>query len=256
MSAGTSLAKGAPTRDFRPPLKKYFAAVGPGVSSRLRHISKAAGATQLFGAALSLSGLELEPAQAAAPRSLQRPLRGPRRTPSIERQSLRFGDGAAQCRAVPDGPSPTKEMRSTFNTDRSPARLRQPAGSSSVTESSDPLWSVAALQAPGEPRPRMPASGRRGRQTRRVHRLQSPREHALVWFSGGGTLCQTMLFPHAAGASRGGCRANLAAPAAPASNGPSPVPGRHLLEDQKVSGHRVQYRSLRSSTRSWKIRRS
>src|SRR6478752_2376862 len=64
-----------------------------------------------------------------------------------------------------------------------------------VTESDDPLSSVAALQAPGDPRPRMHRVGDEvgGKKVEFIG--YNPRENTpAVWLSSGSTLCQAMLF--------------------------------------------------------------
>jgi general secretion pathway protein C len=64
-----------------------------------------------------------------------------------------------------------------------------------VTESDDPSWSVAALQAPGDPRPRMHRVGDEvgGKKVEFIG--YNPRENTpAVWLSSGSKLCQAMLF--------------------------------------------------------------
>jgi len=83
-----------------------------------------------------------------------------------------------------------------------------------VTESEDPLWSVAALQAPGDPRPRMHRVGDDvgGKKVEFIG--YNPRENTpSVWLSSGSTLCQAMLF-----------KTQPTLPAAAASGGPAQQP--------------------------------
>jgi general secretion pathway protein C len=64
-----------------------------------------------------------------------------------------------------------------------------------VTESSDPLWSLATLREAGESRARLRrvGDGVAGRQVAFIG--YNPKQQApSVWMEGGGTLCQAMLF--------------------------------------------------------------
>jgi len=64
-----------------------------------------------------------------------------------------------------------------------------------VTESDDPRWSVAALQAPGEPRPRMHRVGDEVGGKKVEYIGYNPRQNTpAVWLSSGSALCQAMLF--------------------------------------------------------------
>ena len=64
-----------------------------------------------------------------------------------------------------------------------------------VTESVDPLLSVAALQAPGDPRPRLHRVGDNvgGKKVEFIG-YNSRENTPAVWLSSGSTLCQAMLF--------------------------------------------------------------
>lgn len=108
-----------------------------------------------------------------------------------------------------------------------------------ITESLDPLWSVAALQGAGEPRPRMRRVGDdvAGKKVEFIG--YNPLEDSpAVWLSGTGALCQVVLFrtqqvppPVAPGVP-----APAAEPATPApSRGASPVPPEIASKIQKVS---------------------
>jgi general secretion pathway protein C len=212
-------------------IKKYFTGVVLAFVALAAYF-QAAGATQLFGAALALSGssaVPLRPPSALAATSRQRPSA----QPIIDRNPFDSVTGPLNGTAI-DVPVPTKSP--VDNSDP----LAAPACDSPqvfiVTESTDPLWSVAALQAPGDPRPRMHRVGDdvAGKHVEFIG--FNPRENTpSVWFSSGGTLCQTMLFrtqpaqPAAAAAPSAS-----AAPAAPAG-GPSPVPADIASKIQKVS---------------------
>ena len=215
-------------------IKKYFAGVVLAFVALAAYF-QAAGATQLFGAALALSGssavpLRPPPAVVAAgrePRSAQ---------PIIERNPFDSLTGPLNAEKIPDGPTPDKK---TLDIDTDP--LAAPACDSPqvfiVTESTDPLWSVAALQAPGDPRPRMHRVGDdvAGKHIEFIG--YNPRENTpSVWFSSGGTLCQTMLFrtQPTQPAAPAAAPAAAAPPPAPAG-GPSPVPADIASKIQKVS---------------------
>jgi general secretion pathway protein C len=109
-----------------------------------------------------------------------------------------------------------------------------------VTESHDPLWSVAALQGPGEPRPRMRRAGDDvgGRKVEYIG--FNPREHSpAVWLSNASALCQALLFrvqPPPGAAPAVAPPAASAEPAAPPpSRGPSTVPPDIASKIQKIS---------------------
>lgn len=68
-----------------------------------------------------------------------------------------------------------------------------------VTESKDPHWSLATLQAADEPRPRLRRIGddMGGRQVAFIG--YNPKQQApSVWFEGGNALCQSVMFQRAA----------------------------------------------------------
>jgi general secretion pathway protein C len=109
-----------------------------------------------------------------------------------------------------------------------------------VTESHDPLWSVAALQGPGEPRPRMRRVGDDvgGKKVEFIG--YNPREHSpSVWLSNASALCQSLLFrvqppPGAAPATPAPAASAEAAPPT-TGRGPSTVPPDIAAKIQKIS---------------------
>jgi general secretion pathway protein C len=109
-----------------------------------------------------------------------------------------------------------------------------------VTESHDPLWSVAALQGPGEPRPRMRRVGDDvgGRKVEFIG--YNPREHSpSVWLSNVSALCQALLFrvQPPPGAAPAPAPAVSAEPTPPPTSGrgPSTVPPDIAAKIQKIS---------------------
>jgi general secretion pathway protein C len=109
-----------------------------------------------------------------------------------------------------------------------------------VTESHDPLWSVAALQGPGEPRPRMRRVGDDvgGKKVEFIG--YNPRERSpAVWLSNVSALCQALLFrvqPPPGAAPAPAPVASAETPPPPTSGrGPTTVPPDIAAKIQKIS---------------------
>jgi general secretion pathway protein C len=108
-----------------------------------------------------------------------------------------------------------------------------------VTESHDPLWSVAALQGPGEPRPRMRRVGDDvgGKKVEFIG--YNPRERSpAVWLSAASALCQSLLFrvqPPPGAAPAPAPAASAEAPPPTTGRGPSTVPPDIAAKIQKIS---------------------
>jgi len=213
-------------------IKKYFAGVILAFVALAAYF-QAAGVTQLFGAALAGSSSSTplaRPAPVAAVPSHDRPTADP----IIERNPFDSITGPLNA-VAPDIPVPGKSP--IDNSDP----LAAPACDSPqvfiVTESTDPLWSVAALQAPGDARPRMHRVGEDvgGKHIEFIG--FNPRENTpAVWFSSNGTLCQAMLFRTQPAQQAAAAAAPSAAPAVTAPpGGPSPVPQDIASKIQKVS---------------------
>jgi general secretion pathway protein C len=109
-----------------------------------------------------------------------------------------------------------------------------------ITESPDPEWSLVALQAPGEPAPKLRRVGDEVTSGKQIAYIgYNPKKSSpAVWISGDSALCQALLFavqpvvPPPAPAPPPGAPPP-AAPAAP--GGPSPVPADIASRIQKVS---------------------
>ncbi len=212
-------------------IKKYFAGVLLAFVALAAYF-QAAGATQLFGAALAVSGssaLPLKPPPALQTATRQRPSA----QPIIDRNPFDSVTGPLNGTAI-DVPVPTKSP--VDNSDP----LTAPACDSPqvfiVTESTDPLWSVAALQAPGDARPRMHRVGDDvgGKHVEFIG--FNPRENTpAVWLSSGGTLCQAMLFRTQPTLPAGAASAAPVASAPPPAGGPSAVPADIASKIQKIS---------------------
>jgi general secretion pathway protein C len=218
-------------------LKRYFALVVLGLVAVMAYF-QAAGATELFGAALAVD----QSAYTAAPpgpldiAALQsrrdRPVKSAE--PILSRNPFDSVTGPLNARPIetPDVPS------APVLTD--PLAAPQCAGVSVhiVTESTDPLWSIAALKGPGEPKPALRRVGDQVYGKEVAYIGFNPRENSpSVWLAGGPTLCQALLFAKAPPPE---------APAPPVApqpkgappqrgDGPSAVPSDIASKIQKVS---------------------
>jgi general secretion pathway protein C len=213
-------------------LKKYFIGVVLSFVALAAYF-QAAGATQLIGAAFTSPASSAAPPRAGALTPVSTRER-PTAEAIIHRNPFDSVTGPLDAEKL-DVPVPSKSP--VDNSDP----LSAPACDSPtvfiVTESTDPLWSVAALQAPGEPRPRMHRVGDDvgGKKVEFIG--YNPREATpSVWLSSGSTLCQAMLFkvqpvlPAAPAAA-----AAAPPPVAPPAGGPSPVPADIASKIQKIS---------------------
>lgn len=214
-------------------LKKYFTGVVLAFVALAAYF-QAAGATQLVGAAFSSPASSAAPVRAAAlPAPAQRAR--PTADPIISRNPFDSITGPLDAKPV-DTPVPEKSAVDASDPLTAPA-CDSPAAFI-ITESTNPIWSVAALQAPGDARPRMHRVGDDvgGKKVEFIG--FNPRENTpSVWLSSGGTLCQAMLFrtqpvvPAAAPAPA----APVAAPPPAAAGGPNPVPADIASKIQKIS---------------------
>jgi general secretion pathway protein C len=228
-------------------LKKYF----PGVLLLLIALSaffQASGATELVGAAF------IAPAPsgsiAAGPRSGGIPLAvlPERRTaqPIIERNPFDSVTGPLNAKPPPTiAPDPAKLETG----DPLTASACDGVNVFIITESTDPLWSVAALQGTGEPRPRLRRVGDdvAGKKVEFIG--FNPNENSpAVWLSNAGALCQALLFktqaPLPAAPAAATPSAEAAAPAAPeppsGRRGPATVPPEIASKIHKISDTEFQ----------------
>jgi len=216
-------------------LKKYFVGVVLAFVALAAYF-QAAGATQLIGAAVSGPASSAPPPRitaAAAPTTHERP----NAEAIIARNPFDSVTGPLNAEVIPTQDVPVPGKSPIDNTDPLTAPVCDAPTVFIVTESNDPLWSVAALQAPGEPRPRMHRVGDDvgGKKVEFIG--YNPRENTpAVWLSSGSTLCQAMLFktqptlPAAAAPST-----PATPPPPPVSGGPNPVPADIASKIQKVS---------------------
>ena len=216
-------------------LKKYFLGVVLAFVALAAYF-QAAGATQLIGAAFSGPVANAPPPRVATAPVLPANER-PTADAIIARNPFDSVTGPLNAEKIElDVPVPGKSP--IDNTDPLTAPICDAPTVYIVTESHDPLWSVAALQAPGEPRPRMHRVGDDvgGKKVEFIG--YNPRENTpAVWLSSGTTLCQAMLFkvqptlPAAAPAAA----AAAPPPPPPPSGGPNPVPADIASKIQKIS---------------------
>jgi general secretion pathway protein C len=108
-----------------------------------------------------------------------------------------------------------------------------------ISESTDPQWSLAALQGPGEPAPKLRRVGddMGGKQVTFIG--FNPRKNSpSVWLLSGASLCQALLFAEPQAVAQAAAQAAAPAPApdmGPPTGGPTTVPADIASKIQKVS---------------------
>jgi general secretion pathway protein C len=153
----------------------------------------ASGAAELVGATLIT--------RAASAEDARRPLVAPReeqRTADAILSRNAFDSVTGPLNAKPSAaPVPSTEPSDTVLVQRDPLRVVvcQNITTFITTESIDPRWSAATLQAADEPRPRMRRVGADVAGRRVEYIGYNPLENSpAVWLSRGETLCQALLF--------------------------------------------------------------
>jgi general secretion pathway protein C len=223
-----------------PLLRKYF----PGIVLFLVALAayfQAGGATELVGAALigpPPSG-SAEHGATRSPRAARAEVRTAQ--PIIDRNPFDSVTGPLNAKPIQ---APVPKPAELETTDPLVAKGCDGVAAFIITESTDPLWSVAALQGSGEPRPRMRRVGDdvAGRKVEFIG--YNPLEDSpAVWLSGTGSLCQVLLFrvqqaPGAAPAPE--APAAPAPPAAPGGRGAPAIPPEIASKIQKVSDTEYQ----------------
>jgi general secretion pathway protein C len=173
-------------------LKRYFLAVVLALVAVAAYF-QAAGATQLIGSAIGAAAPSGSAAIVAPPYRLAVPQREPKSgQPIIERNP--FDSVTGPLNAKPAELENAKPVEPDLSDP-----LAAPACDGIqvliVTESDDPLWSVAALQGPGEPHPRMRRVGDDVGGKKVAFIGFNPREQTpSVWIESGAQVCQAMLF--------------------------------------------------------------
>lgn len=200
---------------------------------------EASGASELVGAAF------------IAPPSSASASRLPLRPPTVARSEPRTADAIIERNPFDSvtGPLNAKPVEvptasaseSAAPVVKDPLHVDQCEGVTAliITESTDRLWSVAALQGTGEPRPRMRRVGDDVAGKKVEYIGFNPAENSpAVWLSGNGSLCQALLFRTAPvpTASATASAAAAEAPAAPTHAAGAPaVPADIASKIQKVS---------------------
>jgi general secretion pathway protein C len=219
-------------------LKKYWPAV---VLTLLALVAffQARGATQLLSSALSLDERALvaaptrtapDPEEAERVRRMNEPKSA---EPILARNP--FDSVTGPLNAVPiEGLEPTKPDLS----DPLAAPACDGVRAAIISESADPEWSMAALQGPGEPAPKLRRVGddMGGKQVTFIG--FNPRKNSpSVWLLSGASLCQALLFAEQQPVPQPGAAAPAATAdvAQPPTGGPTTVPPEIASKIQKVS---------------------
>jgi len=173
-------------------LKRYFLGVVLALVAVAAYF-QAAGATQLVGSAIGAAASSGAPPVVIPPYKLAVPTREPKSgQPIIERNPFDSVTGPLNPVEV------TAPTTAPAGPDLSDPLASPPCDGIQVlivTESTDPLWSVAALQGPGEPHPRMRRVGDDINGKKVAFIGFNPKEQTpAVWIEGGSALCQAMLF--------------------------------------------------------------
>jgi general secretion pathway protein C len=214
-------------------LKKYFLVVLLGLIA-LSAYFEAKGATQLFGAALLMPVASSAPGAAPAPIATLPPREPRSAEPLIERNP--FDSITGSLHPKPEAELVPKPVEPDM-TDPLSASPCDGIQAFIITESTDRNWSVAALQASGEPHPRMRRVGDDvgGKQVTFIG--FNPKEASpSVWLTAADKLCQVLLFrtaPPPAPAAAPVAAVPDAPP--PTRSGPTPVPPDIASKIQKVS---------------------
>jgi general secretion pathway protein C len=202
-----------------PLLRKYFPVLVLALLA-LSAYFEASGASELVGAAFiapAPSGSALRPAK--PPALGHNELRSA--DPIIERNPFDSVTGPLNAKPI-ETPALTPKPEELETKDPLHVSPCEGVNALIITESPDKLWSVAALQGNGEPRPRMRRVGDEVAGKKVEYIGFNPVENSpAVWLSAGGTLCQALLFRVAQPLSA----PTAAASAAPAE-APPPQPGR------------------------------
>jgi general secretion pathway protein C len=216
-----------------PLLRKYFAVLVLALVA-LGAYFQAKGATQLVGAAFVAPAPSAPRSPTQAPLALA--LEQKTADPIIERNPFDSVTGPLTGKAIE---IPVAKPEQLETKDPLEAAVCDGVNAFIITESTDPLWSVAALQGAGEPRPRMRRVGDDVAGKHVEYIGFNPLENSpSVWLSTGAQLCQVLLF-----------RDQTPVPAAPApvasatpdvppvstGRGASPVPPEIASKIQKIS---------------------
>lgn len=215
-------------------LKKYFAVVLVGLVGMMAYF-QASGTMRLFGAALTPDEKTLTQAP-KAPKTL------PTANPAGNVQ--KNGDAILARNPFDSVTGPLNATEVDLSALKNPTvdtsnPLAAPRCDgvkvSIITESTDPTWSIAAIQGPGDQRPTIRRVGDKVGAGEVTFIGFNPQERSpSVWMTNSGSLCQLLLF--AAQPTPAPAQAGPAEPAAkPTKGGPASVPADIASKIQKVS---------------------
>jgi len=219
-------------------LKRYFLGVVLALVAVAAYF-QAAGATQLVGSAIGAAAASSSNAPIVAPPyKLPVPTREPKSgQPIIERNPFDSVTGPLNAKPI-ETPELTPKASEVETKDPLHVPVCDGVNALIITESTDRLWSVAALQGNGEPRPRMRRVGDDVAGKKVEYIGFNPVENSpAVWLSSGATLCQALLFRAAQPLSAPAASASAApaeAPPPPGRGAPA-VPGDIASKIQKIS---------------------
>jgi general secretion pathway protein C len=219
-------------------LKKYFALVVLALVAVAAYF-QASGTMQLIGA--SLSGGDEQLLAASPPRAPVAPIARrsrPTAEPIIDRNPFDSVTGPLKAVPVPEGGMAQGQLD-----------LADPLAAPGcdgvkvliVTESTDPTWSIAALQGPGEPYPKLRRVGDKVSDREVAFIGFNPRQASpSVWMTNAASLCQSLLFldPNAAATPppvQQQAPSPEAPPQPPGRGAPTPVPAEIASKIQKIS---------------------
>jgi general secretion pathway protein C len=215
-------------------LKKHFTLVVLGLIALAAYL-QASGATHLMGAAIGSSSAASTPSE-LSPVAYGVPGRTPPSAePIIERNPFDSVTGSLNKKEEVEGATPEQKLD-----------LSDPLGAPRcdgvqvfiLTESDDPAWSLAALQGPGEPHPKLRRQGDPVGDKEIAYIGYNPREMSpSVWLTSGSLLCQVLMFASAQPAAPPAAQAvaEVKAPPQAAAAGGSGLPAEIASRIQKVS---------------------
>jgi len=215
-------------------LKKYFSVVLLALVATMAYL-QASGAMKLFGGALAPDEKTLTQAPKHTPTLPMAAAHSQQRSgePILSRNPFDSQTGPLNASGVDmsDLPSPKADLSNPLS-----APACDGIRVSIITESSDPTWSIAALQGPGEQHP----SIRRVGDTVGTYEVAyigfNPVEASpSVWLTNAGALCQLLLFSKQPTPAPAAAAGPAPATPAPRRGGPSAVPQDIASKIQKVS---------------------
>ncbi len=222
-------------------LKKYSVYVLLALVGAIAYF-QAAGTMQLLGAALTTPGAAkntatMPVAAAAVPNSSASPKDA---EPILARNAFDSVTGPLNKKALDatDDQPPALDLSDPMG-----APACENIRAAIITESPDPIWSIAALAGQGETSPKMRRIGDEVNAKQVVYIGYNPKEESpSVWLASGALLCQVLLFPRAPVASASAAEgAGGAPPAEPGpSRGPAKIPQDIADKIKKISDTEFQ----------------